>query len=76
MKDLKRVELDEMESTGSYVDSCNETIIEMQEQIDKGYDIVWSTNERWCTIGNKTFNVAKTLFNTWVHENRLTITIK
>lgn len=44
---------------GSYANSLDRIIMKMKRLIKQGNEIVWSLNERWCTINGQTFNISK-----------------
>lgn len=52
---------------GSYLSSLDRMIREMRRLVAKGAEIVWSTNERFCIINGKTFNVSKIVWDARTH---------
>lgn len=48
---------------GSYIGSLDRIITKMKYLIKQGNKIVWSFNERWCTINGQTFNISKIVWD-------------
>ena len=51
--------------SGSYVTSLQNTILEMFKLVRKGHPIKWGPKEKWCVINGKTFNVPKSVWDTY-----------
>ena len=43
----------------------------MLQLVNKGHEIKWSANERWCTINGTTFNISKSVYEKRVIESQL-----
>lgn len=43
----------------------------MSALVDAGHEIIWSTNEKWCTVNGQTFNISKSVYKKRVLESEL-----
>ncbi len=73
----RRIDIDSslFDDTLDYAIECKMSVWkdlkELKKLSESGHDIVWSSNERWCIVNGKTFNISKSVYQKRVIESDL-----